>query len=116
MNWQCKKCNATCESKCPDARTIFHDNALVDILSWLVQVDQRPTGSAGNEGVQTTITLRLRNEDNAVEWLKNRLDKPDTYGAIQTLACQHDWRLLPSAYNTTHQCEIDHVHKTLEEE
>jgi len=81
----CSKCGATGNSKCPYCRTVFPDNQLEALLSYVIQWDRRE-----DRIVVQVATLTTSVEEALTKTLSALTTCAEKVGFAQ-YACEHDW-------------------------
>lgn len=98
----CSKCSAKADSKCPYCRTVFPDNQIESMLTWLLKFEVSKDGwvklsYAPPSGWQTKTEAEL--VENAFTNLHNILsrmaDPASGYPSFAQYACIHQWVFAP---------------------
>jgi hypothetical protein len=90
--YRCAKCGSTALSKCVKQRSIFPDDGMESLMSYLFAVRVDPSESGHRDVV---ITMHVLNDGvSDVSAMRSAIEEIKVYGAqILTNTCSHDYRL-----------------------
>lgn len=98
-NVVCKKCGAEAHSKCPACRTVFPEDQIGAMLSWILKFKERKMEN-GQRWLEVSLLMTdEQDEEKALENLAKLMEKMlhqvDNYPSIHSYACDHEWTMKP---------------------